>query len=92
MSTVAEPVVKSKKEKLDNDAIIALLFKQVPAVSNILKNVVINVYDNRYRINIYQRKEHQFLPNCGFIAASYFVKVEDGVLEILGQFFSQDKK
>lgn len=81
-AATAEPKVKSSK--ISNDQITELLFQQVEPVANLMKTVVVNVYDNRYRINVWQNVFHPFMPNCGVIAASYFVKVENGKIEILG--------
>lgn len=83
---VATEEPKANKKTVDNEVILGLLFKQVPKVKNTLKTVVVNVYADRYRINIYQVKEHPFMPNCGFIAASYFVTHSNDALKILGSY------
>ena len=73
---------KKTKSKLDEKDILAQLFEQVPAVTNVIKTSVVNVYENRYRINIWKGVDHPFMPKNGFIAASYFVIVEDGKVKV----------
>lgn len=48
-----------------------LLFKQVNKPENYLTHKIINVYDNRYRINIYCESEEDNLTKKK-ICASYF--------------------
>lgn len=50
-----------------------LLFSQVPKPQDYLMTKIINVYDNKYRINIYCEKEEDNLTKKR-ICASYFAK------------------
>lgn len=66
----------------------SLLFKQVEKPKNFLMTKIINVYDNRYRINIYVQNEEEGLLKKR-IAASYFCHYNPGVLTIIPD---RDKK
>lgn len=62
-----------------------LLFEQVSKPSNFLMCKAINLYDNRYRINVYsQVEEDGFIKRR--ITQSYFTSLSDNgqVLNILG--------
>lgn len=65
-----------------------LLFQQVEKPKNILMIKTNNVYDNRYRINIYVQNEEEGLLKKR-IAASYFCHYNPGVLTIIPD---RDKK
>lgn len=59
-----------------------LLFKQVEKPKGYLMTKAINVYENRYRINVYcERTEDNLLKKR--ICNSYFAKLEDDKLEII---------
>lgn len=60
----------------------SLLFKQVEKPKHLLMTKIINVYDNRYRINIYVELEEDNLIKRK-IAASYFCHYEPGNLIII---------
>jgi hypothetical protein len=75
-----------KKDKVNDGAILDLLYKQVDRVPDTIKTAVVNVYANRYRINIWQSVGNPFIPKLGKIAASYFVSIDEkGKLKILGR-------
>jgi hypothetical protein len=60
-----------------------LLFEQVEKPKNYLMTKAINVFDNKYRINVYCEKEEENLTKKR-IHASYFARlVDDEKLEIL---------
>jgi hypothetical protein len=60
----------------------SLLFKQVPKPKHHLMTKIINVFDNRYRINVYvQIEEDGFLKRT--IANSYFAHYVKGKLTII---------
>ena len=86
MAEVLDKPVKASKATVDEKVILDNLFKQVPAVTNVLKVSVFNVFSNRFRINVWQSIDHPFFPNAGKIAASYFVSVEkDGEVTVIGK-------
>lgn len=86
MAEVLDKPVKASKATVDEKVILDNLFKQVPAVTNVLKVSVFNVFSNRFRINVWQSIDHPFIPNAGKIAASYFVSVEkDGEVTVIGK-------
>ena len=60
----------------------SLLFKQVEKPKNFLMTKSINVYDNRYRINVYVEFEADNLTKKR-IFASYFCNYSPGVLTII---------
>lgn len=60
----------------------SLLFKQVEHPKNFLMTKIINVYDNRYRINVYTEFEEDNLIKKR-IYASYFCHYNPGVLKII---------
>ena len=59
-----------------------LLFQQVNKPKDYLMTKIINVYDNRYRINIYCEKEEDNLTKKK-ICASYFCHFEKNSLQII---------
>ena len=60
----------------------SLLFKQIEKPKHHLMTKIINVYDNRYRINLYTQTEEDGLLKKK-IAASYFCHYSPGKLEII---------
>ena len=60
----------------------SLLYKQVEKPRNHLMTKVINLFENRYRINIYTQIEEDGLLKKK-IAASYFCHYSPGKLEII---------
>lgn len=74
-------------KKVDNwdqsEDLCCLLFKQVEKPKHYMMCKAVNVYDNKYRINVYTRHEEEGLFKQR-ISNSYFAKVtETGSLEIL---------
>ena len=59
-----------------------LLYKQVLKPKNLLMTKIINVYDDRYRINVYVQIEEDGLVKKK-IAQSYFCHYAPGKLKIL---------
>jgi hypothetical protein len=66
-----------------------LLFKQVERPKNYLMTKIINVYDNRYRINVYTETEEDNLLKKR-IASSYFCHYSPGELIIIPDKDKQD--
>ncbi len=66
----------------------SLLFKQVEKPKHFLMLKITNVFQNRYRINIYTETEEDNLMKKK-IAASYFCHHHPGKLEIIPE---RDKK
>lgn len=61
-----------------------LLFEQVKEPSNLEECRAINVYDNKYRINVYTRSYDEFWDiEKVRITQSYFAKLSNDKLEIL---------
>lgn len=61
-----------------------LLFKQIEKPKNLEMCRAINVYDNRYRINVYTRSYCQeYDVDKVRITQSYFAKLKDNKLIIL---------
>lgn len=59
-----------------------LLFQQVEKPNNYLMTRSFNVYDNRYRINVYHELVEDNLTKRR-IHASYFAKLNDDKLELI---------
>jgi hypothetical protein len=74
--------MKKKVEKSqveDNEELERLLFKQVERPKGVKEVKIVNVYDNKYRINIWTSVEEDgFTKNK--IHGSYFAKLENGNL------------
>ena len=60
----------------------SLLFKQVKKPKNYLMTKIINVWSNRYRINVYTEIQENNLTKRK-IHSSYFAHYEPGKLKIL---------
>ena len=66
------------------DDICSLLFKQIDKPKNFQLCKAINVYDNKYRINVYTKVYDENLDiEKKRITHSYFAKLNDHKLEIL---------
>lgn len=65
----------------DQDIIKSLLFAQVERPRHLADVRIVNVFDNRYRINLWVRLEENGLEKQK-IAASYFVRYDGETLEI----------
>lgn len=75
--------MKTKKNKIDPD-ICSLIFQQVEKPDHFEMCRAINVYDNRYRINIYTKKYDEiYQVERMRIEKSYFCSLVDGDLNIL---------
>ena len=76
----APAVAKDFEEPKD---ICSMLFKQVQKPERYMMCKAMNVYDNKYRINVYTKHEEDGLTKQR-ISNSYFAKLnETGSLEIL---------
>lgn len=65
----------------DQDVIKSLLFAQVERPRNLIEVRIVNVFDNRYRINLWVKFEENGLEKRK-IAASYFARYDGENLEI----------
>ena len=79
-----ENMDKNEAEKISDDKVLDLLFKQVEKPKNYFKMKVINVFGYNYRINIWSNTEEEGLTKCK-ISHSYFVRVVDDILTIYHQ-------
>lgn len=66
---------------LNDDTIKSLLFKQVERPKGLVAVKAINVYDNRYRINLWAQYDEDGLTKTK-IAASYFAVLDGDELKI----------
>lgn len=71
----------TKNSKPSESLIASLLFKQVEEPKNIVKLKIVNVFDNRYRINIWTEKVEEGLIKYK-ITQSYFARFTDNSLII----------
>jgi hypothetical protein len=65
----------------DQDVIKSLLFAQVERPRGLTDVRIVNVFDNRYRINLWVKLEENGLEKQK-IAASYFARYDGETLEI----------
>lgn len=72
-----------KKKKVLEFDICDLLFKEIDKPKNLVHCKAVNVYDNKYRINLYT-KRHDPLYDLDRIriTESYFCRLKEGKLEI----------
>lgn len=68
-------------KKLEENEIPSLLFAQVEKPKNLYAVKAINVFDNRYRINVWVEIKEDGLTKRK-IGASYFAVLDDGELRI----------
>lgn len=68
-------------KKLNDEIIRSLLFKQVEKPKGLVAVKAINVYDNRYRINLWAQYDQDGLTKTK-IAASYFAVLDGDELHI----------
>lgn len=64
---------------MTEDEIKSQLFKLVERPKNLHSVKIVNVYDNRYRINLWVTEDHEGLSK-NKIKASYFAKLTDNKL------------
>lgn len=75
--TTLEDQPKARKPRMSEEQILTEVFIQKGKPDNIIKATAVNVFANRYRVNIWQSINHPLLPKAGKIVASYFVIVYD---------------
>lgn len=74
---------RKEVDKMKPYDICNLLFQQVPEPRNIEECRAINVYDNKYRVNVYTRSYDEFWDiEKVRITQSYFCKLNGDKLEI----------
>lgn len=84
MTSMEDKPVKAGRPKIADSAILYNLYNIVDRVENTIKESVVNVYADRYRVNIWKGTDNPFLPKAGTIAASYFISVDaSGKIKIL---------
>lgn len=66
----------------NNDLIERLLYQQVKRPKNLTRTKITNVFENRYRINIYSQVEENGFEKQK-ITGSYFAKLNGDKLEIV---------
>jgi hypothetical protein len=71
-----------EEKKINDSDVIDLLFKQVEKPKNCIKVKPVNVYGNRYRINVWTVTTEEGLDK-NKISQSYFVIVDGDNMEIL---------
>lgn len=76
MTSTEDKPINTSKQKFSEATILSSLYKIVDRVENTIKESVINVYADRYRVNIWKGSNNPFLPKAGTIAASYFISVD----------------
>lgn len=84
MPKINGPQIKENKDYIQPDDICSLLFQQIDKPTHYKMCRAFNVYDNKYRINVYTHQVVNDIPSQR-ISHSYFAKLAgDGAsLEIL---------
>lgn len=82
------PAPKKPKPKVTEDIVIADLLLRAKTRDNIdcstlIRTGCFNVFDNKWRVNLWVGINNPIIPNAGRILKSYFVKYGDCGLEIL---------
>jgi hypothetical protein len=83
MTATKEKPVSEKASKPTDQEILGLLYTQVVKPNDVIKEVVVNIYENKYRINIWTEVYHAFIPNAGKISQSYFCVFDKKGLTII---------
>jgi hypothetical protein len=79
MNATEEVKEKKKKPLLSEVDILSEVYRQKGKPVDIIKAVAINVFENRYRVNIWQSLNNPILPKAGKIVGSYFVVVTNNL-------------
>lgn len=77
MTSLEDKPVKLKKQTLTESEILSEVYIQQGKPDDVIKAVAVNIFENHYRVNIWQSIKHPFMPKAGKIVASYFVTVYD---------------
>ncbi len=86
--TLTTPAPKKPKPKTTPEEVLVALM-ELPSVrktigdANIIREAVINVFENKWRINLWESMNNPIIPNAGRILKSYFVKFSDYGLEVI---------
>ena len=87
MATVAPSASSSKYKVDDQDVMTSLL--SLPEVVEVIGDQVlirktcVNVYGNKWRVNLWVGTDHPLIPNAGRILKSYFIKVSNLCFDVL---------
>ena len=88
MTSTTPAPTKTKTKNKPEDVLQALM--DLPKVKEdlfgnlpLMKESVVNVFDDKWRINLWVSIHNPVVPNAGLILKSYFVKFGNGRLEIL---------
>lgn len=86
--TTSIPAPKKTKPKVTADEVLTLLLVEAARrdsvdVQALIRKTCVNVFDDKWRINLWVTINNPVVPNAGRIVKSYFVKFENGELNIL---------
>ena len=87
-TTTPVPTPVPEKAKASESDILRFLLslkrvKEEIGSTALIKKSCFNVYDNKWRINLWAGTDNPIIPNAGRILKSYFVKYYNGSIEIL---------
>ena len=86
--TLTSPAPKKNKQKITDAEVLSTLLKEAARRDGVdpfllIRKTCVNVFDNKWRINLWVGINNPIVPNAGRILKSYFVKYGDCGLEIL---------
>ena len=87
MATIT-PSCTSSKYKIDEQDVLTSLLslpKVVDAVGDqvLIRKTCVNVYGDRWRVNLWVGIDNPIVPNAGRILKSYFIKVSNLCFDVL---------
>jgi hypothetical protein len=85
---VPTPLPTPSKTKVSEADVLDFLLslkrvKEAIGSNTLIKKSCVNVYDNKWRINLWTGTDNPIIPNAGRILQSYFVRCCNGSVEIL---------
>jgi hypothetical protein len=88
MTSTTPTPKKNKPSKIETkedivEAILQVAFDDGIKLRTLLRVTCVNVFGNKWRINLWTSINNPVVPNAGHIVKSYFVKCGDKGLEIL---------
>lgn len=86
--TITSPAPKKTKQKITPEEVLSSLLKEAARRDDVdssllIRKTCVNVFENKWRINLWVGINNPIVPNAGRILKSYFVKYSDCGLEIL---------
>lgn len=86
--TIISPAPKKTKSKPTEEEVLSAVLSHAKGrdgveTQTLIRKTCVNVFDDKWRVNLWVGINNPVVPNAGRIVKSYFVKFENGGLEIL---------